>query len=262
MRIHTTLSEAQNGQAFTNLARAFHLPPAKVEVAVRDMIDELTYHIERRMTSRYALADLVELLGKNVHEQVLDTPMLLGATSSQVVGNEALNVLAGRNESKRIARNTASAAGISEMIAEYLLPVVAAMLVGALAKLSRADLEAIIAGAPGWAPSDPIAPVADANPGPLQLPRVAGGMGFSGSSGASVDVAGPASAANHYLELAEAIREAGRVPAAPDPAKAARRALAATLGFPVVSMALGWIGRMQRWSIGAFTAALAGWRRH
>ena len=69
---------------------------------------------------------------------------MLGTTSTQVLGNQALNVVAGREASKQITRQAAAQAGASEMIAEYLLPVVAAMLVGALADASREGLESLM----------------------------------------------------------------------------------------------------------------------
>jgi hypothetical protein len=49
VRVKTALSEAQNGQAFANLARAFHLPPAKVEDAVDVMLDALIPDIGKHM---------------------------------------------------------------------------------------------------------------------------------------------------------------------------------------------------------------------
>jgi hypothetical protein len=259
VRIETVLREAQDGQAFANLARAFHLPPEKVDTAVGTMIGELIHHIERSTLSRRSLSALVELLGQSAYEEVLASPMRLAATSTQVIGNNALNVIAGRDGSKETARLSAAAAGISEMIAEYLLPVIAAMLVGALAKLSRPGLEALMGGDPDGAGARPLSPASEANPAPLQLPRVAGGAGFSGSTGGSGGGASPASAAIHYVELAEDIRREGRAPGAPDPAKAVRRTLDSVLGFPADTRGL--IGRIESWGRAAFKAILARLRR-
>jgi hypothetical protein len=251
------LGEAQNGQAFANLARAFHLPPDKVEAAVGTMVEELTAHLARSLRSPRSLAALVELLGQSGYEQVLDTPILLSATHTQVIGSDALKVIAGHDESQRMARHAATVAGISEMIAEYLLPAITAMLVGALAKASRPDLERIM----GTADDAAVDPPSDsgANPGSLSLPLVAGGVGFSGSTGGTVSVAGPTDALTHYLELAEEIRRADRAAGAPDTAGAVRRALAPLLGLPPGPFA--WIHWMVTCSFDAFDAILAGLRR-
>ncbi len=259
MHIHNVLSEAQDGHAFANVARAFHLPPAKVDVAVRIMLDGLIAHIEGRLQSRRALPGLVELLGQSGYEQVLETPALLGATHTQVLGNDALKFIAGRTASDKMARQAAAAAGISEMISEYLLPVIAAMLVGALAKTSRFGLETIMNGDPEGPGSDPPAGDSGSNPA-LYLPRVSGGVGFSGSTGGAVGFASPAAAASAYLELAEDIRRADRTPGARDPAAGVRRVLAANLGSSVAPVY--WIDRMHKWSIDALNAIFAGWRRH
>jgi hypothetical protein len=250
--IKSVLAEAQNGQAYANLARAFHLPPGKVEDAVNDMLDALIPDIAERMTSRRSLADLVELLGKSDYEKVLETPTLLGATHTQVLGSEALNVLAGRKESKRLVRHAAATAGVSEMISEYLLPSLAAILVGALAKTCRQELEAIM----GHSQEAPESTVQD-DPAPQpQLPRVSGGVGFSGSTGGTESVATYGAPESHYIDLAEHIRRP--TPRAADTAEAVRRALAPILGMPLG--APGWIRRMGSWGTSALTA-LTGQRR-
>ncbi len=255
MRIRTVLSEAQNGQAYANLGRAFHLPPTKVEDAVEAMLGALLTDIGERLTSRRSLAELVQLLGKSDYERVLETPILLGATHTQVLGTKALNVIAGRNESKRLTHHAAMVADVSEMIAEYLLPVVAAMLVGALAKLSRPALEEIMGRT---ADVGDLPPQSDPHQGQLQLPRVSGGVGFSGSTGGSVAVAGAAASSSHYLELAEVIRRGAPAPSA-DPAEAVRHALASMLDLPAGP--LGWIRRLQAWGRTAIHRAGTGSRR-
>ncbi len=253
MHIKTVLGEAQHGQAYANLARAFHLPPDKVEEAVHDMLDALVPDIAERMASRRSLADIVELLGKSDYEKVLETPMLLGATHTQVLGSAALNVFAGRKESKRLVRHAAATSGVSEMISEYLLPALAAMLVGALAKVCRHDIEAIMGHT--HEPAGP--PTPDRPASSPQLPRVSGGVGFSGSTGGSVSVATYGAQESHYIDLAEDIRRPK--PGASDIAEAVRRVLAPTLGLP--TGALGWIRRIGNRCTVALNAALAGLRR-
>jgi hypothetical protein len=246
VRILTMLGEVHNGQAISNLARTFHLPPEKVELAVGVMIDDLTAGIHAAMQSPRSLAQLVELLGKGSHEPVLDAPELLGATHTQVIGNDALKVIAGRTDSKRIAQHAASFAGVSEMIAEYLLPVIAAMLVGLLAKSSRAGLAPIARDASGGPPDDGTSPP-DAGSAPLQLPRVSGGVGFSGSTGGSV-TASFTGAPGQYADLADAIRR-GKVPGG---AQTVRRVLAPIVGSP--SSPTAWVARLQRWGVKALHA--------
>jgi hypothetical protein len=238
------LNEAQGGQALSNLARAFHLPAAQVQSGMHVMVNQLTKCTARQTQERHSLARLVELLGKGLHEKVLDTPELLGATSTQVAGNDALNVIAGRDKSKRIARHAASVAGVSEMIAEYLLPVVAAMLVGALARQTRPQFGVLAeVGAAGAA-----APEA-ASAAELQLPLAHGGAPFGGSTGGTLRMGAGALPESFYQDLSEDIRSDRRVPGKPDAAAAARRAIVAALDARLSP--LGWTTRLQRWSAGA-----------
>lgn len=254
MAIWAQLSEAQNGQLIANLARAFHLPRAKAKAALLAMVGELTSCIDGQTLSRRALARLVELLGQGVHEQVLDTPMLLGTTSTQFIGSDALTIIAGREESKRIAEQSAATADISVMIAEYLLPVITTVLVGALARETRGKLVSLSTGEPVIEE-----PPSDATGGGLQLPLAVGTASFSGSVGGSLRAAGNQAAASHYDEIAAAIGGTGRLPGEPDAAIAVRRIVAAGLGVPLGP--IGWMVRLQRWGAGAINTAHTQLRR-
>jgi hypothetical protein len=249
MPILDRLSKAQGGQAFANLARAFHLPSAKVEPAVDGMVAALVKQIQSKTPSRRFLARFVELLDDHAYRLVVENPTMLGTTSTQVLGTQALNVIAGREATKRIARQSAAQADVSEMIAEYLLPVVAAMLVGVIADASGRSLEALLtpdgvgadAGADGLTAAPVVAP----------LPQVAaGGVGFSGSTGGGVGLASPLAASGRLAALAKGIRENASLPNGRDTANAVRRALTPYLVLP--RGPLDWIARLRALGGSAF----------
>jgi hypothetical protein len=249
------LSKAQGGQAFANLARAFHLPPTKVEPAVDAMITALIAQIDAKTRSRRFLARLVELLGERAHHQVLENPTMLGTTATQVLGNQALNAVAGREASKKIARQAASQSDVSEMIAEYLLPVVAAMLIGAIADASREGLENLMRR-----DGDAIGAAGEAAPVVAPLPQVAaGGVGFSGSTGGGVGLATPTAASGRLAALAESIREGSALPGGRDAADATRRLLAPYLALP--RGPLDWIARLRALGGSAFKTTRTRTRR-
>lgn len=257
MRLSTLLNEAQEGRSFDNLARAFQLPPAKVEAAVAIMVQDLTFYVNQDTLSRQRLAGLVHLLGQPDYENVLETPTLLGATHTQTVGNDALTTIAGREASKRMVRRAAAAADVSEMIAEYVLPVVAVMIVGALAKASRLPIEGVIRRIPSLMTAALPAPGDDAKPQPL--PAVAGGQGFSGITGSLSSETSETARAYLYDELAEIIRSGQRARDGYDPARAVRRILISILGFPINPRI--WLSRAQQWTLETFQRVFAGARQ-
>lgn len=245
MSLSNLLNEAQGGRVYANLARAFQLPAAKVEAAVAAMVHDLTFYIHQDTLSRQRLAGLVHLLGQPDYENVLETPTLLGATHTQTVGNDALLTIAGREASRKMVRNAAAAADISEMIVEYLLPVVAVMIVGALEKASHVPIEDVMRRISHLMNTAPPAPAN--NPKPQPLPNVAGGQGFSGITGSMSSEASETARARRYDDLADVIRLRERTRDGYDPAKAVRRILSPILGFPANPWI--WLGRMQRWSL-------------
>jgi len=235
--IWAEFTRAQNGLVINNLARAFHLPRPQVKSALIEMLAELTRSSDGQSLSRASLARLVELVGKNDYERVLDDSMLMGATSTQVIGNEALTALAGHKESIRIASAAARTAGISEMIAEYLLPVVAAMFMGALSQRTRARVLALARNEVAIETNDDPA----SSPGSVLLPVGRGSAGaFSGSTVVAPD-SGPERQAL-CRALADRIRQGG----ADDPIHAARQILADGLG--VRSRYAPWFARANRWA--------------
>jgi hypothetical protein len=131
---------------------------------------------------------------------------------------------------------------------------VAAVLVGALARTSRAGFQTIMSGDLEVRDSDPPAADRTGNPG-LYLPRVSGAAGFSGSTGGVAGL-GQAEASAPYLKLAEDIRRADGDDAQ---VAAVRRVLTSSLGTALAPT--DWAGLMQQWGLGALNAAFAAWRR-
>ncbi len=241
-------TRAQGGQAINHLARAFHVPRPKAKAAILSMLSALTQHFDEQTVSRGTLARLIELLGKNDYEQILETPALMGATSTQVIGNDALTALAGRDESSRIASRAATASGISEMIAEYLLPVVAAMFMGALAAKTRAGLAVLMSNgdAPDAPPAEPSAPAP-------QFPIGRGSSGFFAGTAVGTAVGANPAREAMYLEFAERIRRGEEKSGKPDPLGATRRVMAEGLG--VRARHAPWFARMQKWGTDALRTA-------
>jgi hypothetical protein len=220
--IWAEFTRVQNGLVIDNLARAFHLPRPKAKAAILDMFAAMTLLLDQQTLSRGALARLVEIIGKNNYELVLEDATLMGATSTQVIGSEALTILAGHSESARIASSAAKSAEISQMIAEYLLPVVAAMFLGALAVRTKAELLALARNEAGVGATEADK---EARSNSAQLPV---GRGSSGLFGGTTVVSSEAEPEREalYRDLAERLRN----PADADPIHTLRQIIADGLG--------------------------------
>jgi hypothetical protein len=238
--IETVLKEAQGGQAYANMARAFHLPPEKADAAIAAMLRELIPLVEGRLRSRRALAAVVALMGQPGYEQALESPAQIGATHTQVLGSDALKLIAGHSVSARIAREAAAEAGVSEMISEYLLPVVTTLMVGALARASRPDIARIL----GLPPQDVAVGTASAPASqPAELPRAISVGAFSGATGGGFTAASAITEEN-YKTLAADVHRSDWPLGAADPMPVVRRALASTLG---ADGGAGWQEELKRW---------------
>lgn len=238
------LTRAQNRQAVSNLARAFHLPRPQAKTALLVMLDALTQSLDEDALSRDTLARLITLLGTSDYERVLETPTLMGAPSTQVIGKDALNALFGDEVSEHLASHVANAAGISATVAEYLMPVVAAMIIGGLSFLTRAEVIGFIRNEPAI-PED----MTDA----LQLPVGRGSSGFfNGLTLATHSVYGDAERPALFGHLAEEIRLGANAGDA-DPYEPVRRIIAR--GFGMRTRYVPWFAKLHVWGTSALQSA-------
>lgn len=145
MQITDILASAQGGQAAANLAKAFGIDPATAERAVGAVVPQLAARIERNTLSRGGIADLIDMLGKPGLADALDNPSALGNPETEALGVDVLDqVLWNKNNSRRLAEKAAADSGLSEDLIKKMLPTIAAMAMGGLAKGSSGALGDII----------------------------------------------------------------------------------------------------------------------
>ncbi len=150
MKLYDIIAGAQNGQAIENLARAAHVPPEQLDIAIQTVLPEFSQAIERNTLSRGGLADLVRALGDGHHEIILDNPAAL--TDPRVVadGQEILGyVLGSPDRSRAVAMKAAQAAGLGDNLIRMLMPIIAQMVMGAIAKWAKGGLGDVIQKLPG-----------------------------------------------------------------------------------------------------------------
>ena len=150
MKLYEIIAEAQGGQAIDNLARAANVEPEQMDDVFRTVLPAFSNAIERNTLSRGGLADLVKALGDGHHEVILDNPQTMADPRVVQDGNEILGyILGSKDKSRGVAMQAAQASGLSEGLVKMLLPFIAQMVMGAIAKWAKGGLGDVIGKLPG-----------------------------------------------------------------------------------------------------------------
>lgn len=135
MNLFDMISQSQNGDAIGNLASQFGLEPAQAEAAVRQLAPALGAGLQRNTSNGKGLADLLGSLSGGGHSRYADDASLLGASETTTDGNGILGHLFGSKQvSRKVADHASAQTGIGAAILKKMLPVIATMVMGGLAK--------------------------------------------------------------------------------------------------------------------------------
>ncbi len=135
MNLFDMISQSQGGHAIENLASQFGLEPAQAEQAVRQLAPALGAGLRRNTSNGKGLADLLGALANGSHDRYADDPSLIAAKETQAEGNGILGHLFGSKQvSRRVAEHASAKTGIGAAVLKKMLPVIATMIMGGLAK--------------------------------------------------------------------------------------------------------------------------------
>ena len=180
MQLDTILKDTGRNGAFAEVGRAYGLDAAQTQTLVAAVLPELTRRIERNTLSRGGLADMVESLGNPMFQRALDNPALLKTPELQSAGIGLLDqILGSKDRSRAVAAHAAASTGLSEILIKQLLPIIASMIMGSLAKSgsgSLGDILSKIPGLPGGGGSTGGFPAPGQRPAaPMPTPQSSGG---------------------------------------------------------------------------------------
>lgn len=145
MQIFDTLVRAQGGALIANVAKSYGLDDKQAAAAFSAILPSLAAGIERNTLNRGGIADLVAAIGDGRHVQYLDRPELIGTEAMVADGNDILgHILGSRDASRAVADRAAAASGIGSGLLRQLLPVIAALLMGALSRHASGGLGDIL----------------------------------------------------------------------------------------------------------------------
>lgn len=137
MNILDSLLHAGDGGAVRQLGTQFGLGPDQTQNALSALLPVLLAGFQNNAARGGGIDSLVAALAGGGHQQYLDNPATLGDPATTADGNGILgHVLGSKDISRQVAQRAAAQTGIDPGILKQMLPVVAALAMGAMARQS------------------------------------------------------------------------------------------------------------------------------
>jgi hypothetical protein len=138
MNILESLLNAGEGGAVRQLGTQFGLGPDQTQSALSALLPALMAGVRNNAAHDGGLDSLAAALAGGGHQQYLDNPATLGEPATAADGNGILGHLLGSKDvSRQVAQRASAQTGIDSAILKQMLPVVAALAMGAMARQSR-----------------------------------------------------------------------------------------------------------------------------
>jgi len=166
MNLLETIMAAQGGGALGGLAQGFGLQNDQAASALKALLPALSSGLKKNTSSPSGMAGLLGALESGSHHEYLDKPSRLGTPEAIADGNGILGHLLGSKDvSRRVASQAADQTGLSGDLLKKMLPVVASMAMGALAKNTsqRGIQSRAMATQPGGGVLEMLSPMLDAD---------------------------------------------------------------------------------------------------
>ncbi len=135
-----TILKAGNGGAVKTLASNFGLGERDTAGAISKLLPALTGGLQKNMESTDGLQSLMGALSDGHHGGYIDQPERVTRPDSVEDGNSILGHLLGSKEtSRQVAAEASQSTGIDAGVLKKMLPMVAALAMGAMNKQSAAS---------------------------------------------------------------------------------------------------------------------------
>lgn len=135
MNILETLLAAGGGNVVGELARQFGTQPQATQSAVTQIVDVLSKGLAANTSTQSGLDGLLGALANGNHARYLDDVSQATSQSGIDDGNGILgHILGSKDVSRELASRVGANTGLDSGIVKQMLPVIATMLMGALAK--------------------------------------------------------------------------------------------------------------------------------
>lgn len=137
MNILDAIVNAQDGAAVKQLGSQVGLAPDQTTAALSALMPALAAGLQRNIQTQGGLESLMSALSTGSHGRYIDNPTSLADQSAVIDGNGILGHLLGSKEgSREVASRAAADTGLSSDVLKRILPLAAALMMGAVSKQS------------------------------------------------------------------------------------------------------------------------------
>jgi len=133
-----SILSAKDGQAVEALASRFGLDRAQTETAMRQLLPALSSGMKRQASTGDGLKALASAVDRDGHDRYLDDPELVRSDTARTEGDGILGHLLGSKDASRaVAGRAAERTGLDSGLLKQMLPVLASLAMGAIARNMR-----------------------------------------------------------------------------------------------------------------------------
>ena len=151
MNMLDAILSAQNGAAVRQIGSQFGLREDQTTAALGALVPALAAGVQRNTRSAGGLDSLIAALSGGDHAKYVDNPATLNDPGTVADGNSILGHVFGSKEvSREVAGQAAARTGINADVLKRMLPLVATLMMGTLARQQAPPVSAR-AAAPGGA---------------------------------------------------------------------------------------------------------------
>ena len=164
MDLLQAIQQAQGGGGVQQLSRQFGLGEDQAMSALQSLLPAIAGGMQRNVQQEGGLESLLGALMNGNHQRYVDEPEAIDPEAIREDGNGILGHLFGSKEvSRQVAGHASAQTGIGSDLLKQMLPVVAAMAMGALSKRASADTVSADVPQGGGGILDMLGPMLDQN---------------------------------------------------------------------------------------------------
>ena len=137
MNLLEAILKTQNGGAVSQLASQFGLQQNQAQDALQSLLPALSSGLKRNVQRDGGTESLLAALGRGNHQRFMDDPTQLARSGARDEGNNILaHLLGSKDVSRAVADRAAVSSGLGSDLLKKMLPVIASLVMGSLAKNS------------------------------------------------------------------------------------------------------------------------------